>query len=78
MPWPQKTTSFPDFWPSDVGRYWMQARRSLETQNWDAAAVMARSAIQLVMRDQNAVGNSLKGEIDDLASKGILPPVQRG
>jgi hypothetical protein len=45
VPWPRKTTKFPDHWPPDVGRYWLQARRSLEAKNWDAAAVMARSAV---------------------------------
>ncbi len=38
VPWPQKTTSFPKHWPAEVGRYWMQAQRSLEGGNWDAAA----------------------------------------
>jgi hypothetical protein len=40
VPWPQKTTSFPKHWPAEVGRYWMQAHRSLEGGNWDAAALM--------------------------------------
>jgi hypothetical protein len=75
MPWPRETTRFPDFWPPDVGRFWLQARRSLEGGNWDAAAVMARSALQLVMRLNGAAGNNLKREIDDLATKGLLPPV---
>jgi hypothetical protein len=38
LPWPQQTTTFPEHWPEDVGRYWLQARRSLEVKNWDAAA----------------------------------------
>jgi hypothetical protein len=75
VPWPQKTTRFPEHWPSDVGRYWVQARRSLEGNNWDAAALMARSAVQLVVRYQKAEGNNLKQEIDDLGTKGILPPI---
>jgi hypothetical protein len=55
----------------------LQAVRSIEGENWDAAAVMARSALQLVMRDQKAVGTNLKQEIDDLATKGLLPPVMK-
>jgi Domain of unknown function (DUF4145) len=58
-----------------VGRYWLQARRSLEAENWDAAAVMARSAVQLIARYKKAKGSSLKQEIDDLGAKGLLPPV---
>jgi hypothetical protein len=77
VPWPRQTTKFPEHWPSDVGRYWLQAQRSLEGKNWDAAALMARSAIQLIMRYQKASGANLKNEIDDLAHKGILPPVMK-
>ena len=77
LPWPRSTTSFPEHWPKDVGRYWMQARRSLEGKSWDAASVMARSAIQLIMRYQEAQGDNLKQEIDDLAKKGILPPIMK-
>ena len=43
-------------------------------ENWDAAALMARSALQAALRNHQAQGHSLKQEIDDLASKGILPP----
>jgi hypothetical protein len=53
----------------------MQARRSLEGENWDAAALMARSAVQLIVRYQKAKGNNLKQEIDDLGAIGILPPI---
>jgi hypothetical protein len=77
LPWPRQTTTFPKHWPADVGRYWMQARRNLEGKNWDAAALMARSAVQLVMRHQGANGRNLAAEIDDLASKGILPPIMK-
>jgi hypothetical protein len=75
VPWSRETTRFPDHWPADVGRFWMQARRSLEGKNWDAAALMARSAVQLIVRYQDGEGNNLKQEIDDLGSKGILPPI---
>jgi hypothetical protein len=75
VPWPRQTTTFPSHWPNDVGRYWLQARRSLDGKNLDAAVLMARSAIQLVARLQNAAGKNLKEEIDNLAQKGLLPPV---
>jgi hypothetical protein len=35
---------------------------------------MARSALQAALRDREAVGNSLKQEIDVLAHRGVLPP----
>jgi Domain of unknown function (DUF4145) len=39
----------------------------LKSNYWDAASIMARSAIQLVLRHQKAKGANLKQEIDDLA-----------
>ena len=72
-----QTTRFPEHWPKDIGQYWLEAQRSLEGKNWNAAAVMARSAVQLALRYHNAVGSNLKQEIDDLAKKGLLPPVMR-
>ena len=77
MPWPTETTKFPDHWPKDIGQYWIEAQRSLEGKNWTAAAMMARSAIQLALRYQRAVGNNLAEEIDDLATKGLLPPAMK-
>ena len=38
---------------------------------------MARSAIQLIARYQQAKGKNLKDEIDNLAERGILPPVMK-
>lgn len=35
---------------------------------------MARSALQVALRGHGAQGKSLRQEIDDLASQGILPP----
>jgi hypothetical protein len=75
---PSRTTnSFPKHWPEDVGRHWLQAQRSIEGKNWDAASLMARSAVQLIMRYQKAKGSNLKSQIDDLSEKGILPPVMK-
>ena len=67
----------PDEWPENVGRFWVQAHRSLGDENWDATAVMARSALQAALRQQKAKGANLKQEIDDLASKGLLPPTMK-
>src|SRR5437763_1052632 len=73
LPWHRSTTTHPRHWPEDVSRYWVEARRSIEGMNWTAAALMARSAVQLVARKHGAVGNNLRAEIDDLADKGLLP-----
>ena len=75
MPWPRETTRFPEYWPPDIGRYWVQSRRSLEGKNWDVAAVMARSALQIAARLNGATGNNLKQEINSLGAKGLLPPI---
>lgn len=77
LPWPLNFNKSPDHWPQAIGRYWLQAKRSIRDESWDAAAVMARSALQLALRDYKATGNSLKQEIDDLAVKGVLPPIMR-
>lgn len=77
LPWPMQYDRYPDHWPAHVGRYWLQAKRNLKDENWDAASVMARSALQGALRDQGAVGKNLKQEIDDLAAKGLLPPIMK-
>lgn len=77
LPWPLRLDDFPDYWPPEVGRYCLQAHRSIKDENWDAAAMMARSSLQVALRDQGATGSNLKQEIDDLAFKGVLPPIMK-
>jgi hypothetical protein len=77
LPWRRSTTTYPQHWSPDVGNYWVEARRSIEGKNWTAAALMARSAIQLVARTHGAQGANLKAEIDDLAAKALILPVMR-
>lgn len=77
LPWPLTFEESPEHWPQAVGRFWLQAQRSLQSANWDAAAVMARSALQATLRDKQAIGANLKQEIHDLAAKGLLPPVMK-
>ena len=77
LPWPLKFEQFPEHWPSAVGRFWLQAQRNLQAENWDAAAVMARSALQAALRDKQATGANLKQEIDHLAAEGLLPPIMK-
>ena len=75
LPSPQRLEKAPDAWPADVGRYWLQAHRSLSDENWDAAAVMARSAMQVALRSKGATGSNLKQEINSLGNTGLVPPV---
>ena len=77
LPWPLKLEKYPDYWPDVVGRYWLQAKRSLAGENWDAAIVMARSALQAALREQRVSGKNLKKEIDELAETGVLPPIMK-
>jgi hypothetical protein len=75
VPWPLTHSRYPAHWPPDIGRYWLQAQRNLDGENWDAAAIMAGSALQLALRSQGADGNTLQDEVKDLAAKGVLPPI---
>jgi len=77
LPWPTRLTAHPKHWPEAVGRHWVQAHRSLADENWDAAADMARSSMQAALRDHGATGKWLRDEIDDLAAKGLLPPIMK-
>ena len=77
LPWPLKYTKYPEHWPEEIGRYWIQAKRNLKDENWDAASMMARSALQLALRDRDAKGKNLKEEVENLASKGILPSIMK-
>ena len=74
LPWPLRRERIPEHWPNCVGRFWLQVHRSYTDENWDAAAVMARSAVQAAMREKDACGPNLRAEIKDLADRGILPP----
>ncbi|MCI0423516.1 MAG: DUF4145 domain-containing protein [Acidobacteria bacterium] len=77
QPWPLSLKKAPEHWPEAIGRYWLQAKRNIKDENWDAATVMARSALQLALRDQKAAGKNLREEIDDLAQKGVLPKIMQ-
>lgn len=75
LPWPLTRETFPEHWPAEIGRYWLQAKRNIDQENWDAAAIMAGSAMQLALRSNGANGNTFQEEVKDLAAKGILPPI---
>lgn len=77
LPYPLKVKSALEHWPDEIQRFWLQAVSSLQNENWDAAALMARSALQVALRDKGAFGKNLKQEIDNLAKKGILPPIMK-
>jgi hypothetical protein len=73
LPWPIGKPQAPEHWPANIKRYWVQAHDTATSENWDASALMARSALQRAVRDHGAKGGSLRAEIDDLASRGDLP-----
>jgi len=77
LPWVIGELEAPTHWPQKVQKFWLQAHKSIKNESWDAAAVMTRSALQLVLRDHKASGENLKEEIVDLAVKGILPPIMK-
>lgn len=77
LPFPLRVDEAPEYWPDEIRRYWIQTQRSLQAENWDAAAVMARSAMQVALRSHNASGDNLKSEIISLANSGRLPPLMK-
>jgi hypothetical protein len=76
LPWPLTGKRTPsENWPVGMRTFWIQAHDCLRSENWDAAAVMARSALQCVVRERGAKEGSLKSEVEDLATKGVLHPL---
>lgn len=76
LPWPLAGKPEPSKnWPDGMKRFWVQAHDSLSSKNWDAAAVMARSALQFVVREKGAKKGKLYSEVEDLATKGVLHPL---
>jgi HEPN domain-containing protein len=75
LPWPLGVGDGSKNWPAPIPRFWKQAHNALNSGDYDSAAIMTRSALQAVTRQQKAKKGTLKSEIEDLASKGILPPV---
>jgi hypothetical protein len=78
LPWPLESKPEPsEHWPEGVTRFWIQAHDSLTHENWDAANVMARSAVQFVVRERRAKDACLKDQINDLVAKGVLHPLMK-
>lgn len=75
LPYPLKLTGSPEHWPIGIQRNWLQAHKSMASENWDAAAVMARTAMQAALRHQSATGRNLLEEINSLGTAGVLPPL---
>jgi hypothetical protein len=75
LPWPisKKPTPSENLSP-EMARFWTQAHVSLRSEAWDAASTMARSALQLALREHGANGRRLVDQIEDLAARGLLPP----
>jgi hypothetical protein len=78
LPWPLDAKPEPsENWPDGMKRFWIQAHDSLAKENWDAANLTARSAVQFVTRDKKAVDANLKVQINDLVTKGVLHPLMK-
>jgi Domain of unknown function (DUF4145) len=77
LPWPIGKPDPSEHWPPVVQRFWVQAKDSITNENWDAAAVMARSALQFALRDKGATPAKLFKEIEELANRGILHPLMK-
>ena len=77
LPYPLRLVTYPKHWPEEVGGYWLQAKRNIIDENWDAAALMARSTLQAAFRDKKAEGKNLQQEIGDFAEKGELPAIMK-
>ncbi len=78
LPWPLSGKPEPSTnWPDGMTRFWIQAHNSLSNENWDAANLMARSALQFVVREKGASNGNLKEQIDDLGTKGVLHPLMQ-
>ncbi|HSX28322.1 MAG TPA: DUF4145 domain-containing protein [Candidatus Saccharimonadales bacterium] len=77
MPWPKGVSDGKDYWPAVARRHWKQAHSNLNNNNYDATALMARSALQAITRDKQATGNNLYEEIESLAASGVLSPTIR-
>jgi|TARA_R110001606_G_scaffold323079_1_gene469910 hypothetical protein len=77
IPYSNKVGKHPESWPDDVGRYWQQSRKAIQTESWDGAAMLIRSCLQLSLRHADAQGKTLRDEIEDLVKKGTLPPLMK-
>lgn len=75
LPWPLRIGDGSDNWPKVAARYWKQAHKNLISGNNDAVAIMARSALQAITRQQKAKGSNLYEEIEDLSKKGLIPKI---
>jgi hypothetical protein len=78
LPWPlnPKPSPSPNL-SAEMARYWTQAHQSIRNEAWDAASLMARSALQLALREHGAKGKRLVDQVQDLGSKGLLTPAVR-
>lgn len=78
QPWPLSGKPEPsENWPEGMKRFWVQSHDSMKSENWDAAAIMARSALQFVVVERGAAGGNLKAQIEDLTAQGVLHPLMK-
>lgn len=65
----------PADYPEGVRRNYRDAVRSFDAGIAAGCVMMLRGALQAAMREQNAKGANLKQEIEDLASRHVIPRI---
>lgn len=64
-----------DYWPAKARSHWKQAHNALNRGDYDAAVVMARSAVQAAVRNKKAKKGDMYHEINDLVNRGVIPNI---
>lgn len=72
FPTPRGQRSLHEACPPHVGKYYLQALAAIDTRSWDGAVLLSRSALQAIMKQQQAGGGTLQKQIDDLLSRGLI------
>jgi len=71
--YPTVRTEASNDYPEEVRDNLTESIRSFSGNNYKASVIMARSALQSAMREMSANGKNLYEEIEDLASKHLIP-----
>lgn len=68
------TWKAPQHWPTQLASAYEQAAKAIDSKSWDAAATMARRAVQVITRSLLPKSTAaLRDEIDELVNRQDLP-----
>ena len=68
-----KAESVPEYLPQNIANFFLQAKTSLSTQNFDASAIMSRKVLEVSVKKIHPESNgSLYKRIEQLASDGLI------